>query len=161
MSVGDTREEAAEDTASAARRRWLEVLAKAPAGDLERAWAALAEKPGYRFVRPPEVGTVMVRGRMGGEGRRFNAGEMTVSRCAVRLDAGPEVTGVGYVAGRSGRAAELIAVFDALLQDPARHDALEAEVVAPLEAAAAAERTARARKTAATRVDFFTMSRTR
>lgn len=150
-----------DERATAPRQRWLSVLAKAPAAELERAWDALADKPGYRFVRPPEIGTVMVRGRMGGDGRRFNAGEMTVSRCAVRLDAGPEVTGVGYVAGRDGRAAELVAVFDALLQDPARHDALEAGVVEPLASAAAQVREAEARKTAATRVDFFTMARTR
>jgi alpha-D-ribose 1-methylphosphonate 5-triphosphate synthase subunit PhnG len=34
------------------------------------------------------AGLVMARGRIGGDGRRFNLGEVTVTRAAVRLAAG-------------------------------------------------------------------------
>ena len=67
-------------------------------------------------------------GRTGGTGTRFNVGEMTVTRCAVQLEGG--AVGVAYVRGRDRRHAELAALLDALLQDPARHDALDETVVA-------------------------------
>ena len=44
--------------------------------------------PAWRHLRQPETGLVMVRGRTGGAGQPFNLGEMTVTRCAVRLDDG-------------------------------------------------------------------------
>ena len=99
----------------------------------------------------------MVRGRTGGSGRPFNLGEMTATRCAVRLDGG--VLGLGYVAGRKPREAELIAVFDGLLQNAAWHDGLEIGLLRPIETDLAAKRAAIAAKTAATKVDFFTMVR--
>ena len=146
----------------AARRRWLGVLAKARLDELEGAWRALGAKPAYEWLRRPEVGMVMVRGRAGGTGSRFNLGQMTVTRCALRLasgQAGPLLVGLGYVQGRSKRHAELAAVFDALLQDDGRRQSLEAAVIAPLEAAHAARRETRSRKANATKVNFFTLVR--
>ncbi len=83
----------------------------------------------------------MVRGRTGGGGAAFNLGEMTVTRCTVRTDAG--FVGHAYVAGRDERQAEMAALADALLQDP----------VAPVAAACHADRTARRRATGRTRCD--------
>jgi len=100
----------------------------------------------------------MVRGRAGGDGAAFNLGEMTVTRCAVRLG---DVVGHAYVAGRDKRQAELAALLDAALQDPARRPALMAKVIAPLAAHQQAKHEAEARKAAATRVDFFAMQTTR
>lgn len=139
------------------RQYWMGVLAKAPTGALQAAWDGLADKPGYRLLRAAETGMVMVRGRAGGDGDRFNLGEMTVTRCAVQVEGG--ATGYGYVAGRERRRAELAALFDALLQDEARRPALEAAVVAPLAETQAAARRAAAVKAASTRVEFFTMVR--
>ena len=68
-------------------------------------------------MRGPETGLVMVRGRAGGSGSPFNLGEMTVTRCTVQLGSG--TAGHAYIAGRDERQAELAAVADALLQDPA------------------------------------------
>lgn len=144
--------------ASPERRRWLSILAKAQPGDVAAAWERLGERPAYRMLRTPEIGMVMVRGRMGGTGDAFNVGEMTVTRAAVRLDAG--ATGVGYVAGRDRRHAEIAAVVDAMMQSPELRPAAEG-IVAPLEAAQQARRETAARKAAATKVDFFTMVRTR
>jgi alpha-D-ribose 1-methylphosphonate 5-triphosphate synthase subunit PhnG len=145
-----------------ARQRWLGVLAKASLTELEAAWQGLGDKPQYRLLRPSETGLVMVRGRIGGSGRPFNFGEMTMTRAAVQfVDAANAVshTGFGYVTGRAGRRAELVAVFDALLQDPARHAGIADAVVEPLAAAQAAAKAARAAKVMASKVDFFTMVR--
>lgn len=141
----------------AARQRWISVLAKARLAELESAWDGLAEKPAYDWLRRPEVGMVMVRARTGGTGGQFNLGQMTVTRCALRLVSGE--AGVGYVQGRSKRHAELAAVFDALLQDNTRRAELEDSVVAPLEAAHDGRRSERSRKANATKVNFFTLVR--
>ncbi len=140
-----------------ARRRWMSVLAQARPWELEAAWEALAEQPSYRFVRRPEVGLVMVRGRAGGTGVRFNLGEMTVTRCTIELHSG--AIGHAYVGGRSVRHAELAALLDAFLQDPARRGAVEASVITPLETAARERRAAARARSAATQVEFFTLVR--
>jgi alpha-D-ribose 1-methylphosphonate 5-triphosphate synthase subunit PhnG len=137
----------------------MAVLAKAPTDALVRAWEAMSGKPAYRHLRRPETGLVMVRGRAGGTGQRFNLGEMTVSRCAVALENG--IVGHGYVAGRDRRKAELAAIFDALLQDSDRRAEVEALVTRPLSEAQAARKAERRRKAAATRVEFLTMVRDR
>ena len=120
-------------------------------------WGRLTASPAYGWLRQPEVGMVMVRARTGGGGSQFNLGQMTVTRCALRLASGE--AGLGYVQGRSKRHAELAALFDALLQDDARRPALEGQVVRPLEAASAARRDERSRKANSTKVNFFTLVR--
>ena len=145
-----------------ARQRWLAVLAKAPVAVLEAAWDALDDKPAHRVLRRGETGLVMLRGRIGGAGRPFNFGEMTMTRAAVQLlDASGAVsqTGFGHVAGRSARHAELVALFDAMLQDPERHDAIAERVIEPLAAEQQACKASQAAKVMASKVDFFTMVR--
>ncbi|MCK6451461.1 MAG: phosphonate C-P lyase system protein PhnG [Alphaproteobacteria bacterium] len=138
------------------RRRWMAVLAKASVTELERAWASLQDRPGYRFLRPPECGLALVRGRIGGSGDPFNLGEMTLTRCAVVLDT-DGATGFGYVAGRDARHAELAAAFDALMQCATRADA--ASAIDALGAAQRARRREAAQAAAATKVEFFTLAR--
>jgi alpha-D-ribose 1-methylphosphonate 5-triphosphate synthase subunit PhnG len=123
------------------------------------AWAALGMAPQHQVLRPAETGLVMVRGRAGGEGSAFNLGEMTATRCVVRLDSGE--TGVGYVAGRNKTHALTAALVDALLQSPEHAATVEETVIRPLEAALERARTEASRKAAATRVEFFTMVRDR
>jgi alpha-D-ribose 1-methylphosphonate 5-triphosphate synthase subunit PhnG len=139
------------------RQRWMAVLAMAEPPELARLWAALPDKPGWRRLRAPECGMVMVRGRTGGTGQPFNLGEMTVTRCAVQLADG--TAGYGYVGGTDRAHAELAAVIDAMMQAPARRDSAEQGVIAPLAAARDARRRDSAAKTAATRVEFFTLVR--
>ncbi len=140
----------------APRRRWMGVLAKAMPAELEHAWAALPQAPAYSFLRKPETGLAMVRGRIGGNGGPFNLGEMTLTRCAVRLGEGG-ATGIAYVAGRNARHAELAAAFDALLQGAARPSL--APIIESLEAAQAERRRQAHGASAATKVEFFTMVR--
>jgi alpha-D-ribose 1-methylphosphonate 5-triphosphate synthase subunit PhnG len=142
-----------------ARRRWMGVLARAGAGEIARHLADLPAPPAHVRLRGPETGLVMVQGRAGGDGAPFNLGEMTVTRCSVRLADGR--IGHAYVAGRDARQAELAALVDALLLDEAARPAVEAAVIEPLAAAEAARREAEARRAAATRVNFFTMTQMR
>lgn len=139
------------------RRRWMSVLAKARSEELEAAWVGIADKPDFQWLRKPETGLVMVRGRAGGDGVKFNLGEVSVTRCALRCAGGR--IGMAYVQGRSARHAELAALCDALLQDAQRAGEIEARVIRPLEQAWQARRAERSRKAAATRVEFFTLVR--
>ncbi len=145
----------------AARQRWMGLLARAPIACLREAWERLEPQPAHRRLRGPETGMVMVRGRTGGTGERFNFGEMTVTRCSVVLNSGAAdgLIGHAYVAGADAAHAELAAVFDALLQLPAYAADLEATLITPIEADLAARRARMARRAAATRVEFFTMVR--
>lgn len=138
----------------AARRRWMAVLARADAATLEEGLAALPALPSWNVLRGPEIGMVMVRGRVGGSGGPFNLGEMTVTRCTVRTGTG--LVGHAYVAGRAPRLAELAAAGDALMQDSAWRPHL-GPMIDTMEAAQAEARAAVAAKAAATRVQFFTM----
>jgi alpha-D-ribose 1-methylphosphonate 5-triphosphate synthase subunit PhnG len=137
------------------RGEWLSVLAKARVEEMTSAWDALDERPGYQALRAPEVGLVLVRGRMGGLGDAFNLGEMTLTRAAVRLQSGE--TGLAYVAGRDRRHAEIAAAVDAMMQSPALRASVEGPVIARLHRTQQERRTLGARKAAATKVDFFTM----
>lgn len=146
---------AAPDDTNTPRQRWMSVLARAPAEAIADRLTAAGPVPPYTRLRGPEAGLVMVRGRTGGGGAPFNLGEMTVTRCTVRTSGG--LVGHAYIAGRDDRRAELAAVVDALMQDPARADALGAAVIDPLAAAQQAARDDVAAKAAATKVQFFSM----
>ncbi|MCB4824290.1 phosphonate C-P lyase system protein PhnG [Roseicella aerolata] len=141
---------------NAARRRWMGILARASGAEIAGRLAAAPALPAHRRLRGPETGLVMARGRQGGDGAPFNLGEVTVTRCSVCLEDGR--IGHAYVAGRDARQAELAAVLDAALQDPARQPALLAAVVEPLATFQAARAAKDAARAAATRVQFFTMA---
>src|SRR5215831_8996868 len=140
------------------RQRWLGILARADLRELQEAWVRHAGDITYRFLRRPEIGMVMVRGRTGGNGQPFNLGEMTVTRCAVQLD-NANIVGFGYVGGRDAQRTELVAAFDALLQVGTHSAALQSQVIEPLAKHQRRRRETAARKTAQTRVEFFTMVR--
>ncbi|MBL3569710.1 phosphonate C-P lyase system protein PhnG [Rhodovulum sp. BSW8] len=139
------------------RREWMGLLARAPAATLERLWISLGPDPEFAWLRPPETGGVMVRGRMGGTGAPFNLGEVTVTRCALRLQEGRAV-GHAWVQGRDKAKARRAALADALMQT-GRADDVRARLLDPLAEEMAAAETARAARAAATRVEFFTMVR--
>lgn len=146
-----------EPTGPTARQHWMSVLAKADGDALRAAWEALPDKPVYRMLRAPETGLVMVQARAGGTGRRFNFGEMTMTRCVVTLDDGP--AGHSYVAGSDTGHAEIAAVLDGMLQTDKRHQAVMADIIDPLRERRLTDRRKTETATAATRVDFFTLVR--
>jgi len=135
------------------RPKALGLLARAMP---ERLAALFPDLPDHALLRGPEVGAVMVRGRQGGTGAPFNLGEMTLARCSVRLACG--TVGHAWVQGRDRGHARRAAVLDALLQTD-RRAALEGAVLATLETEETARRDGRARKAAATKVEFFTLVR--
>ncbi|WP_430514402.1 phosphonate C-P lyase system protein PhnG [Pannonibacter phragmitetus] len=135
------------------RKSWLSLLAKANPARLA---ALFPDLPDHTQLRRPEVGAVMVRGRMGGTGAPFNLGEMTITRCTVQLSGGE--VGHAYVQGRDKAHATRAACVDALMQTGAAAD-LQARVLDVLAAEAASARQLRAEKAAATKVDFFTLVR--
>lgn len=139
------------------RRQAMAALAQAPAAFLAERWEETGDKPGWTWLRKPQAGLVMVRGRAGGGGAAFNLGEVTVTRCALELETGE--TGFAWVMGRDGDRARLAALFDALWQVEARRAEIEARVVAPARRALSEEDARRDAETAATKVDFFTLVR--
>jgi alpha-D-ribose 1-methylphosphonate 5-triphosphate synthase subunit PhnG len=159
---------------SSARRAWMAVLARTPRAELEAALQRAmngAPLPAYDWLRAPETGLAMVRGRVGGSGDAFNLGEATVTRATLRLrepaagepgaehPAADAPVGVACHLGRDRRRAELAALADALLQLPRQHPHLHAQLIEPLAARLEAAREARRQDTAGTRVEFFTMVR--
>ena len=132
------------------------LLARAALDELEHGIGALAPAA-HEWRRRPETGLFMLRGRIGGTGDRFNLGEVTVTRCALRLASGE--TGVAYVRGRSHRHAELAALADALLQSPLHREAAQRTLIAPLERSAESARTRMQQQAQSTRVEFFTVAR--
>jgi alpha-D-ribose 1-methylphosphonate 5-triphosphate synthase subunit PhnG len=138
------------------RKDWMGLMARAPAEVLDRLWQGLGLSPAYRWLRAPEVGGVMVQGRMGGTGAPFNLGEMTVTRCALALEDG--AVGHAYVQGRDKGQATQAALVDALMQG-AMAARVRAAVLEPLAAEVQAREGLRAGKAAATKVDFFTLVR--
>ena len=154
--MASNRKPAEAAATDAERQKAMGLLAKASRAELQAAFDALHDKPAVQPVRGPETGLIMVRGRIGGGGAPFNLGEATVSRASIRLEDG--TVGHGQVLGTDGARARLAAIFDALFQQRARRAEVEALLDA-LTARIAGEDAAKARQTAATRVDFFTMVR--
>lgn len=140
----------------AARQRLMRNCTEATADELLVALESLAPVPEASDLRPPEAGLVMLRGRMGGDGRPFNLGEATVARAAVRLDTGE--TGFAYQLGRDLRKARAAAILDALAQTDSHGAAVERALAASRDRVAA-RRAEKAEQTAATRVNFFTLTR--
>lgn len=142
------------------RPEWMALLARAPLPLLSGVLTAHASTP-PRWLRKPETGLMMVQGRAGGTGERFNLGEVTVTRCALRL-AGDSINapvGVAYVLGRNHRQAQLAAMADALLQDPLQRDLLEAQLIDPVRQHLQQLQAQRHERAQTTKVDFLTVAR--
>ncbi|MDP0927833.1 phosphonate C-P lyase system protein PhnG [Paracoccus onubensis] len=139
-----------------ARRDWLGCLARAPEGRAAQLLTSAGLAPEFEYLRPPEIGSVMLRGRMGGSGGPFNLGEMTVTRCSLKLATGE--VGHGYVQGRRRDDAQAAALVDALMQTGMATE-IRHKVLDPLYAEEQTRRAARAGKAAQTKVEFFTMVR--
>ncbi|AKM31027.1 phosphonate C-P lyase system protein PhnG [Pandoraea faecigallinarum] len=139
------------------RARWLALLARATRDELDDAIAHCPDAPPFVWLRAPQTGLVMVQGRVGGSGERFNLGETTVTRCTLRQQDG--VIGTGYVLGRDSERAVRVARLDALMQMPLYRSALAAGALATISQRLTAAAEQRDADTAASRVEFFTMVR--
>lgn len=139
------------------RQRWMSVLAHSRPDELLAHWQTLNLSPQFKRIRAAETGLTQLQGRMGGTGKRFVMGDMTITRAVIQLDGG--VYGYSYVSGRNKPHAELCAVIDALLQMQGMDELLHKRVIAPLAALQQERRQQRAREVASSRVDFFTLVR--
>jgi alpha-D-ribose 1-methylphosphonate 5-triphosphate synthase subunit PhnG len=139
----------------AGRQALMAACIGATLAELVAIIAALGPFPAAADLRRSESGLVMLRGRMGGDGRPFNLGEATVTRAAVRLADGR--LGFCYQLGRDAEKARISAILDALWQGSER-EAVEAAML-PVRHRIEAEAATKARRVAATKVNFFTMVR--
>lgn len=134
----------------------ISTLARGTRAELGAALHAIGEPEGWRWLRAPEIGLVMVRGRAGGGGAPFNLGEATVTRSALALSDGTE--GHAYALGRDKRISRDAALLDALWCAGARGE-VEREAVAPIRERLRAEAARASAESAATKVEFFTLAR--
>jgi len=135
----------------------MAILAEATPRELATGLAQVGAPLDNIELRSPDVGLVMVRGRIGGDGAPFNLGEATVTRARVQLPSGE--IGCAYIVGRDRDKARLAALGDALWQTAAYRDAIEQHVLTPIRARQELERARKRAQVAATRVDFFTLVR--
>ena len=110
-----------------------------------------------RDLKPVEMGLIMLRGRMGGDGKAFNLGEATMARSIVELADGRR--GYGHVLGRNRERARLAAIADALWQGTGERAVLEREIISPVSARLTHEKARKRMEAAATKVEFFTLVR--
>jgi alpha-D-ribose 1-methylphosphonate 5-triphosphate synthase subunit PhnG len=143
------------------RQEWMALLARAPHTLLNDIVGPHIASTQPSWLRRPETGLMMIQGRVGGSGERFNLGEVTVTRCALRLgetvDGSP--VGVAYVLGRDHRQAQLAAAADALLQDASHHGDLEVKLLEPVRQLLKQQQSTRQARAQTTKVDFFTVAR--
>ncbi len=142
------------------RTNWMGLLARAPMSLLQSALMEhIPDVPVW--LRKPETGLMMVRGRVGGTGEPFNLGEITVTRCAIKIkdSQNHDRVGVAYVIGRSKKQALLVSLADALLQDELQWNFWEAKLIEPINMHLANLKDSNAQKSQETKVDFFTLAR--
>lgn len=146
----------------AVRQRAARAFSRTQASELASFWASWPTPPQVDYLRGPEAGLVMVQGRIGGRGDRFNVGEAAVTRATVRLSGGglpTEAVGTSYILGSDTEQAGLAAIFDALLTVPETAPRVLTDVVEPLEARLAADDEQAHAQARSTVVDFLTVAR--
>lgn len=144
-------------TIQAKRQHWMSILAKSNGAKVIELSDQYVNQQAFETIRAAEVGLTQVRGRMGGTGSEFNLGDMTITRCVLRSDAGHY--GHSYVAGRNKEHATRAAQLDAMLQTDALQDELIGAVITPLAQEISTQEAKKANEVAQTKVNFFTLVR--
>lgn len=139
------------------RKAWIAVLNRADVNDLVSAKQGLKTKVDYEFIVRPETGMIMGQAKADGNGARFNLGEITVSRCVLKLK--ENCLGVSCILGSDLVHAELAAYFDGLLQLPEYQDPLFETLIDPLKAKLEVQDLQKAEEAKKTKVEFFTMKK--
>ena len=142
------------------RKIWLELLNCSDPVELKSLMSRIA-LPNYTWLRKPQVGLYMVRGRTGGSGSTFNLGEVPVTRCVLRIDSNAHfpIVGISYTLGRAPAHATLCAMADAMLQDRVTTEVLQNDVLAALLSSRDAKNQRRQAEVQSTRVEFFSVAR--
>jgi alpha-D-ribose 1-methylphosphonate 5-triphosphate synthase subunit PhnG len=145
------------DTADLSRRDAMAILARAPGEALAQLWQESGLPDEGVPLRGPETGLVALRGRIGGGGAPFNFGEATVTRASVKLPTGE--VGHAYALGREREKARVSATIDALRQRKEYAAAVDGKILSPLCEMLHEQDMRREAEVAATRVEFFTVTR--
>ena len=132
------------------------MLATSNKNDLLNLWEQKKINIRYEWLRTPEIGSIMAQGRMGVTGDKFNIGEVTITRCSLKLNCG--TIGHSYVQGRSKKKAEISALCDALMQTEMPNE-INKSIIIPLEKIKKNNKDKILSKAEATKVDFFTLVR--
>lgn len=138
------------------RKSWMSLLATSNKNDLLNLWEQKKINIRYEWLRTPEIGSIMAQGRMGVTGDKFNIGEVTITRCSLKLNCG--TIGHSYVQGRSKKKAEISALCDALMQTEMSNE-INKSIIIPLEKIKNNNKDKILSKAEATKVDFFTLVR--
>ena len=138
------------------RKSWMSLLATSSQSDLLNLWEQKKIKVNYVWLRTPEIGSIMAQGRMGVTGDKFNIGEVTITRCSLKLNCG--TIGHSYVQGRSKKKAEISALCDALMQTKMSKE-INKNIIIPLKKIKKDNKDKILSKAEATKVDFFTLVR--
>ena len=138
------------------RKSWMSLLATSSQSDLLNLWEQKKIKVNYVWLRTPEIGSIMAQGRMGVTGDKFNIGEVTITRCSLKLNCG--TIGHSYVQGRSKKKAEISALCDALMQTKMSKE-INKNIIIPLEKIKKDNKDKILSKAEATKVNFFTLVR--
>ena len=138
------------------RKSWMSLLATSSKNDLLNLWEQKKINIRYEWLRTPEIGSIMAQGRMGVTGDKFNIGEVTITRCSLKLNCG--TIGHSYVQGRSKKKAEISALCDALMQTEMSNE-INKSIIIPLEKIKKNNKDKILSKAEATKVDFFTLVR--
>lgn len=139
------------------RQRWMSIMARSDYENLSKHWQHLQISPEYKALRPAEIGMIMLKGRVNGDGTPFNMGEATVTRCSVQFTTGE--VGTAYILGRHKQHAELAAVIDAQLQKGERYEEIWSQVIVPIKDVENLRQASQQSKAMKTKVDFFTLLR--
>ena len=135
---------------------WMSLLATSNQSDLLNLWEQKKIRVNYIWLRTPEIGSIMAQGRMGVTGDKFNIGEVTITRCSLKLNCG--TIGHSYVQGRSKKKAEISALCDALMQTKMSKE-INKNIIIPLGKIKKDNKDKILSKAEATKVDFFTLVR--
>jgi len=138
------------------RKSWMSLLATSNQSDLLNLWEQKKIRVNYIWLRTPEIGSIMAQGRMGVTGDKFNIGEVTITRCSLKLNCG--TIGHSYVQGRSKKKAEISALCDALMQTKMSKE-INKNIIIPLGKIKKDNKDKILSKAEATKVDFFTLVR--
>ena len=138
------------------RSKWMSILSKSSDKSLANLFQSTEIYSAYKILKKPEIGSVMVRGKIGGTGELFNVGEVTITRCSILLNTGK--MGFSYIQGRNKKKAITAAICDALMQTHLSPQ-IRNKILIPLIKEEELRKKNIAKKAKATKVDFFTLVR--
>jgi alpha-D-ribose 1-methylphosphonate 5-triphosphate synthase subunit PhnG len=137
------------------RPEWISIFSKTNESLLKNSLDHINFKENYDVLLGPEIGSIMIQGRAGGTGDKFNLGEATLTKCIVKFQ---EKTGYSYHLGRNLIKSEYGAILDALMQIESYHSKLLI-YVKEFQEQIQKEKIKIIADSSESKVDFFTMVR--